>query len=567
MDQLKQFMRILIQHRFWVLSGVISLVAVGIWFMSTAALEEEFNMQKGKIEGQYTKVNQVLGVVNHPNDFSHKRMDEINSATRDRVYQAWTAQWERQLAVLTWPPELEADFESEVTKLRPAEAIAYPTPPEKEIGVQYRIRYRDYIQTVLPKLAKIIDSNWDAKAGAGGGAMGGSGLGGFGGAPGGTVPGGDGAAGAGLLTPGGGSQGPVEPTHVVEWNARNQSAIAAKYDWSSRPENKPWTLEILYAQEDLWIYSSLMNVIARTNDGADARYKATIKQITSIDLGVEAQLGGAVQRSGGAASGGTPAGGMPMMGAPGMGASSPPGMGAMGAPGGPPMGPMGSSPMGPMGGPAMGGPGMGGPAMGGPGMGGQTSLDPLDNRYVDINLQPLKAGTIRDALKSRDPKGALLSVIKRMPVRLQLVVDIRRLNRLLAECGNSDLPLEIRQVRINRQGASASSISGVDMGAGGNLSGPPGGVGGVGGVGGMSDAGGGMLMPGGRGRVGGAAGGDDDSYETKIEIFGLVYLFNPVNEATLGGPKPAAPGGTAGGGQPPVGATGATPQGTSPPSS
>ena len=106
MDQLKQVMRVLIQHRFWVLSGVITLIAVVIWIMSTSALDAEFQAQKGKIEGQYSKVNQVLGVVNHPNDFSHKRMDEINAGTRDRVYQAWTAQWERQLAVLTWPTEL-----------------------------------------------------------------------------------------------------------------------------------------------------------------------------------------------------------------------------------------------------------------------------------------------------------------------------------------------------------------------------------------------------------------------------------------------------------------------------
>ena len=66
---------------------------------------------------------------------------------------------------------------------------------------------------------------------------------------------------------------------------------------------------------------------------------------------------------------------------------------------------------------------------------------------------------------------------------------------------------------------------------------------------------------------GGSMTTDVDTFETKIELFGLVYLFNPVNEAKLGTPKPnpAAPGSTAGGATPPVGTTGAKGQ-SNPPS-
>jgi hypothetical protein len=55
---------------------------------------------------------------------------------------------------------------------------------------------------------------------------------------------------------------------------------------------------------------------------------------------------------------------------------------------------------------------------------------------------------------------------------------------------------------------------------------------------------------------------EEDPYVTKVELFGLVYLFNRVNEAKLGAPKaaPAAPGATAGGVTPPVGTTGAASQ-------
>lgn len=577
MDQLKQVMRVLVKQRFWVLSGVIAIFGVVIWYLSTAAGTKEFNDRKSKIEGQYSKVSQVLGVQNHPNDELHKRMDAINAETKERVYQAWMTQWERQLAVLVWPPELEKDFEAVVSNLRPAEAIPFPTPREKEIGIEYRTRYRDYIQTVLPNLAKIIDSNWNARTGGGGGAgpggVGGSGLSGFGaGAPGGAPPG-AGAA-PGMMAPGGAASTVAEPDHVVYWSPANQTAIAEKYDWSARADNMPKTLEILYAQEDLWILTSLMGVVARTNDGADARYKAAVKQIVSIDLGATAQRGGSIQRLSGdaaAASGpggmGPPGGGMMPPGAGGMG---PPGAGGMMPPGAGGMMPPGTGGMMPPGGGGMGPPGAGGM---GPGGAAGASGDPLEARYVDTDLMPLAASRIREALQVRAPNDALLAVVKRMPVRLQLVIDIRRLNRLLAECGNSSLPLEIRQVRINRDGSSSSSASSMDSmsgpsaggmappggGAGGGGMAPPGmqtgGGGGIGGIGGMAPS---------RGRIGGAStAAEEDSFETKVELFGLVYLFNPVNEAKLGSPaRPAdgTGGGATAGGAPaaPLGATSST---------
>jgi hypothetical protein len=45
---------------------------------------------------------------------------------------------------------------------------------------------------------------------------------------------------------------------------------------------------------------------------------------------------------------------------------------------------------------------------------------------------------------------------------------------------------------------------------------------------------GGMGGPPGSGRLG-SASSSSENYDTAIEIFGLVYLFNPPNEAKLGG--------------------------------
>src|SRR4029079_12275413 len=89
-------------------------------------------------------------------------------------------------------------------------------------------------------------------------------------------------------------------------------------------------------------------------------------------------------------------------------------------------------------------------------------------RYVDLSYASIKdINRLRSAMKGTgDPQDMLLAVAKRMPVRMQFTMDQRKLTTLLAECGNSKLPVEVRQVRINR-GAASSLGGGGAMGAGG----------------------------------------------------------------------------------------------------
>jgi hypothetical protein len=561
MDQVKMIMRVLVAQRFWVLSGVVTLIGAVIYFMAVSKLDKEQTELASKIDGQYSGVTAARGIQNHPNDFSHKKMDEVENQTRDSVGRAWQRQYERQLDVLVWPKELKEDFEAAVVNMRPVESIPFPTPLSKEISVELRARYRDYIQGVLPKLATIINANWAATSTGGG--MGGSGLGGFGGGPG-MMPGaggpgaagGEGMAGAAGMAGAGGMTGTEEDKYVVAWNPSNQGSIMARYDWSKQAENVPKTLQILYSQEDYWVLTSIMQIIARTNEGADARYKAAVKRIDGIDLGVYAQRSGQVTRLGG----GGAAGGMPgaagMMQGGGEGGMAP---GMMPGKGGPAAGGMAPGMGGGGAAPGMGGggmaPGMGGggmaPGMGGMagmgGMGGATAdVDPLENRYVDVDLNPVQAETARQALTVATATDAILAVAKRMPVRLQLQVDIRRLNRLLAECGNANLPLEIRQVRINPPagGAGGGGMGGGmgggggmpmmgNMGAGAGGAPPPmGGEGGMMGGGAMGGgAMGGMMGGMGRGRVATIAA---QSYDVNVELFGLVYIYNPPNQSKLG---------------------------------
>ena len=203
------------------------------------------------------------------------------------------------------------------------------------------------------------------------------------------------------------------------------------------------------------------------------------------------------------------------------------------------------------------------------GMGGTGAMrftgDPADGRYVDNNYTPLRASRIRQAMKASNPADAFLVVAKRMPIRLRLVVDQRKLHRLLAECGNSLLPVEIRQVRLNRGKSSGAGGGGYDMGGGSGMGDPTGmegggslsGAMGLGGPGmGMgegpyddgsmgeeSDVGSGQSMyPGGMGGLGPSFGdmagrsrvSSTTSHDVPVELYGIIYIYNPPDRDRLG---------------------------------
>src|SRR5262249_7172735 len=149
---------------------------------------------------------------------------------------------------------------------------------DKEIPLQLRTRYQNYIENELPKLAGKIDAKWQATGGGGGSSSFGS-SGSFGGAFG---------SGSGMRPGQSFGSGPPkddEKDFVVIWNPQNQGQLASRFDWSKQAPN---TLQILYAQEDFWVLDALLDIVAKTNEGADANYKAAIKSIDAIDIGAAA---------------------------------------------------------------------------------------------------------------------------------------------------------------------------------------------------------------------------------------------------------------------------------------
>ena len=64
---------------------------------------------------------------------------------------------------------------------------------------------------------------------------------------------------------------------------------------------------------------------------------------------------------------------------------------------------------------------------------------------------------------------AYLAVAKRIPLRMRVSIDQRHINKLLVECANSELTVEIRQLMINPNFVPAKSRTGGGGGAFGEV--------------------------------------------------------------------------------------------------
>jgi hypothetical protein len=245
------------------------------------------------------------------------------------------------------------------------------------------------------------------------------------------------------------------------------------------------------------VLKALMQIVARTNTDENGPallpHQAAIREIRSIHIGAAAENSAgkvfAVAPTAAAGAEGVPA--------PGQVPPQPPGMPPAGMP------PMSQGAGGVM------------PAEGMPGV-TPAGPDPIAGRYVDNkSYLPLAAEEVRSAATSGTPEKAYLAVAKRMPVRMQVRMDQRKLNKFLIECGNADLMLEVKQVRIN---PDAPDIFGLAGSAGR-------------GAGGGNFGGAGVLSGGRRGNFAGngVQTGNDSKYpwDVDVEVYGIVYIFNP----------------------------------------
>jgi hypothetical protein len=485
MDKVRGFFRVLWQQRFWVLSVTSLLVAVLCWQLATGHLQTEFEANKSTIEKQFGEMNRLASAPVHGNPEVNAAALEAARKVREKVLELWTSLYEQQHeAVLYWPKD----------KVLGEEFVEHVAGKKFRDGINADMRdiYWTYIKNRFDALIEIVDAQKmkATDAGMGGGYGRGGGMGEFGGEGG---FGGEGYGGAAAY--GAYGQEEVQEDYKVVWV--DQGELRQKLTFASRPSS----LQIWVTQENLWVYETLLRVIARTNEarGATRFDNTAIRIIIALEVGEaaarhrQAKANILIPAAAGAGGGGG-------FGEGGYGAEGGFGEGGYGAEGG-----FGEGGYGAEGGFGEGGYGEYGRGEFGAG-GGNLDETLLNNRYLDAEGAPL-SGT-----PDGDP-SELGVEFRRLPVHMSLMMDERWIPRVLLECANAPLPIEVERVRVN----SDKSALGFDsMGGGGGRMG-----GGYGGLG-MSM---GVGMP--------SLGSMVTTGLATVDFQGVVYIYNEPNPETL----------------------------------
>lgn len=509
---MKELMQGIKKHSFWLVTGLVIVVFVAGWYLSTKQLKAETATYKSQIDTGFSAVSSVItSNANHPNDHSHQKMDELVEQLKQNLLDAWELQYNRQKDLLVWPKELGDDFLADIDRLlvkngqrNPIETITYPSE-EIQHNLQRHLleQYQLFATTQVPPLAEIIRSNWEGDKPAN--EAGGNGdLAGFGE-----------ASQSGPAT----QSKTLGPPPIISWDSNSQSSVLARFKWARTPT----TMQVLYAQEDLWVLTQIMQVLQEVNKDALVPSKAVITELINLEVGRNAaditEVGQVLNvdalKSASLGGGGD---GMDDMGMDdmegmeaGMDESADDG-GIDSSSGGQTSGTTGST-------------------------AAAASPHPANLRYVDNALQRLDAQRLQAAV-APGPNPPLetiyLAVAKRYPIRLRIKMDLTKLPDLLTACGNAKLPIEILQVSIN--GSAGRS-----------------GGGGAGGAMGEDDAMQDEMF--GEDMFGGEEDGammEDDMfggkqastaerllltnfpYEEEVELYGVVYIYNPVNIEKLG---------------------------------
>jgi hypothetical protein len=495
MDKVKMVLAVLKKHHFWVLSAVIVVVALVSWAKATADLTSRFKARKTEIDGKFTAMQGICEQPNHPNAGVINAIKKKTGDLKDNVHKAWRVLYEEQKKN-NQLPEVSKTFKAAF------EALQKPTD---ELPPAERDAYRYFLRNYFPTLLDLIDYRHPVE----------------------QKPGEVGAAAADFAAPrrgfdrrgsrdrgvprmgvGGrdsGDQAGVEMVGIVDWNEADRSRLESRLIWTTTPN----TLEVRLKQEDLWVYEALLRVIKNTNAGATMHRQAAVKAIDALEIGRDAALGAQSSRStfslGSDASSGGPAGPGVDRGAAGAAAATRTGTSDSGA---------GAVDM---------------------------TADLLSGRYVDAEGKPLAAD-------AKHPYAEF----KMMPIRMLLFIDQTKIPKLLVECANSNMPIEVQAVRL-RPGSVTSLDLGALTAAAVAQAAPTDDFAGSRGRGRRGRG----YSPDGRpsrGDTSSSALGPSDektSIDLPIEIQGIIYIFNPpdmeklgTGTGTAGQEPPAAPAAT-----------------------
>jgi len=536
MDSLAPVIGWLNKNKFWIGSALLSILMLVGWYLASTSMQETKKKHISKYTKSFSSIKRIKSVaavtaeedgaeadvIAHPNSETEDKMNEQLEATVEAVVEAWKLKWDRQEPLMRFSKELLGeDTYQFLASSKAAELLSngehYGTQNEK-----YLKTYRQQIPKKVSEIARHIRANWaydeqrieeelqekarleeqrDAFGGMGG--MNDRSM--------------------GMM----GSELDTERNKfAVIWDKPNQilwnTLLTEFQNWDDNVKASvdPTLLQVHMLQQDVWLLEAMFNVIRELNGNATTNDLAVIKEIRHIVFGREAlaSLGEIMEpdkRLGGAKL---------VVADDEMGDYSSMDYN------------MDMS--------------MDSYDVDGEGASGEFDIDgdesPFHGRYVNVDLEPVNAEEIRNVVAGDVLPEANLELIvsKRVPFRLAMKMDERKVNTFLAHCANSPFEFEVLQVRINRaeilvpivaRGGKTENKSAADVdGMGGMMSGMEDMMSGMEGM--MSGMDGMGMMGMETQKLAALVPTEVEtrlSYDVDVEFYGVVKIYNPVRENYL----------------------------------
>lgn len=503
MDKIKPALQWLIRNRFWVTCGLVSVISLATWYLAWSSIEKQrsdrartLTQKKSSVEGVISSTiptgvgEEELRV--HPNDGTQSGMEQRIKLAGEGALAAWKARYDKQQAMLQISEVLPEQLRRPLIAHDPMEK-----PMESELLTEtQRYTFTQRITKQMPLIAEAIQTQWqfDEK-------------------------------GVQIEDTQADSRRPDRneglrvSKDLVRWELSNQELWNSKttefagFNGNDDAQNRPTTKQVLALQQDLWILEGIFDAIAEVNQGFTANDLAPVERVDHILVGNDAinpELGTLIEysyvppSSANATSSGKKKGG-------GVKSKKQKRKESLGRRKAKSKGK--ASPFNP-----------------------GESRSPFHGRYVDRDFTQLNESAITKAITSEKlTDQSYLAVAKRVPVRIAVKMDERRINDFLAAAANSPFAFEIRQVRINKH----TPGEGVERKAEGVNTKKKGDERGKLGLGGGTQ-GGNQADSGGSRRRGGSAKDDlpfqseiRTNFDVKIEFIGIVKIYNPVNRALI----------------------------------
>lgn len=442
MDKLAPAIDWLKEYGFWLANGLLLLLMIGIWYLQIGRLTEEKDKSTKKIDSQFRTVQAVMqktpedapdDVRLHPNQATQEGMQAELEETVKSIVAAWHLQVKRQKQLLVFPAVIENEkFDEVFAQYNPPETFPVKYADIKTIDALlslYRVKIQDHMINICGKNGVRTNWCWDEENYDQ-----------------------DTGVGASDVS----QSSPVTEADAarfaVLWSVINQKLWNDKLtkfrdrDDHNKESNDPTPLQCYMLQQDLWVLEAMFNVIAELNGDSTATDTSAIKQIDHIGIGREGyqqsiELQHVDARFGPQADGGGDQNGGENSFDGGTGSAANYGL------------PFSEEEL--------------EETVTDDATETETNQPPFHNMYVDTKFEPISAEQVLAVVKGEGLSETNLELLiaKRLPVRIGLKMDERKIPDFMAACINSPFSFEIQQVRINRHTPGGESIG---LGGGGS---------------------------------------------------------------------------------------------------